>query len=525
MSNPGKNTYGQILKSSALIGSSSALNIGFGMVRTKAMAMLLGPAGFGLMSLYTSVSDLTRSLAGLGVNVSGVRQIAEAAGTGDEQKLARTVTTLRRVAFYSGALGALLLVVFCRQVSQWTFRDANHASAIALLAVAVFFADVSAGQMALVQGMRRIADLARLNVLGAFWGTALSIPIVYFCRPHENGVVPALVCVAAMGILTSWWYARKVKVQRPAMSMREVMDEASALLKLGLVFMVSALISTGLAPYLVRVILMRNIGLDAAGYYQSAWTLGGLYVGYILSAMGADFYPRLTAVANDNSQCNRLVNEQTEISLLLAGPGVLATLTFTPIVIQLFYSAKFGPAVETLRWICLGMLLRVASWPMGFILVAKGERKLFFWTEVLAGMVNVALIWAGVAMLGLQGAGIGFSASYLIYWIGIYAVVRQLSGFRWSTANKRMASVFIPMLVLVFVSKYAFARIPAAGEAFGALITVLAGIYALKTLCGLIPVQRLPKPARSMVVLFRLAPAVLPVQLAQAGAVETKETF
>src|SRR5262245_23897861 len=61
-----KHTYGQILKSSVLIGGSSVLNIGIGIVRTKAMAVLLGPAGFGLMGLYGSIADLAVSIAGMG---------------------------------------------------------------------------------------------------------------------------------------------------------------------------------------------------------------------------------------------------------------------------------------------------------------------------------------------------------------------------------------------------------------------------------------------------------------------------
>ena len=108
------------------------------------------------------------------------------------------------------------------------------------------------------------------------------------------------------------------------------------------------------------------------GLYQSAWTLGGLYIGFILDAMGADFYPRLTAVATDDRECTRLVNEQTEIGLLLAGPGVLGTLTFAPLVMTLFYTAEFSGAVEPLRWICLGMAalrglrsLRWPAWPSG----------------------------------------------------------------------------------------------------------------------------------------------------------------
>src|SRR5690606_30077475 len=77
-------SYGQILKSTAMIGGSSLVNVAFSVLRMKAIAVLLGPGGVGLMSLYTSMADLTQTLAGLGIQASGVRQIAEAAGTGDE---------------------------------------------------------------------------------------------------------------------------------------------------------------------------------------------------------------------------------------------------------------------------------------------------------------------------------------------------------------------------------------------------------------------------------------------------------
>src|SRR4051794_36116453 len=84
------NTYGHILKSSALVGGSQALSIVVGIVRTKAMAMLLGPSGFGLFGLYGSICDLTQGIAGLGVNSSGVRQIAEACASGKQQSIANT---------------------------------------------------------------------------------------------------------------------------------------------------------------------------------------------------------------------------------------------------------------------------------------------------------------------------------------------------------------------------------------------------------------------------------------------------
>jgi enterobacterial common antigen flippase len=495
-----KHSHGQILKSSGLIGIASLLNVGFSIIRAKAMALLIGATGTGLFGNYNAISDLVRTVGGLGINVSGVREIAAAVGTGDEVKIARTVSALRQVAVCSGAIAALVLLVLCRPVARFTFGDDDHAWAVALLALAVFFLEVSAGQAALVQGMRRIGDLARMNVWGALFGTVFSIPIVLVWG--ERGVVPSLVCVAGMGILTSWWYARKVKVQRVWLGVRGVISEASGLVKLGLIFMSSAFMTMGVT-YLVRTMVTRHNGLDDAGYYQAAWALAGQYAGYVLTAMAADFYPRLTAAATDNSKCNRLVNEQTEVGLLIAGPGILATLTFAQVVLQLFYSAAFKPAAELLCWISLGMLLRVASWPMGFILVAKGERQTFFWSEFVSNAVYLGLVWVGLREFGLRGAGLAFFGLYVLYLAGIYFVVRRLTGFRWSAANWRLAGLMAPVVALVFASRYYLPPLPA--MLLGAVATVLAGLYSLKTVCGLVPLEKLPRPAQKLLLLLKFA--------------------
>ena len=486
-------TYGQILKSSALVGGSSVINIAIGIVRTKAMALLLGPAGYGLFGLYGSIANLAQSLAGMGVNSSGVRQIAAAVGSGNSEQVALTTVVLRRTSIVLGALGALFLVVASRQVSTVTFGNRQQTAAVCLLSVAVFFQLVSWGQNALIQGMRRIADLAKIQVLGAFFGMVCSVILVYIWR--DKGVVPSLVCVALMSLVVSWWYSRKVHIQVPLLTASEVGREAGELLKLGLAFAATGFMTTGVA-YAVRIMLLRNVGFEATGYYQSAWTLGGLYVGFILQAMAADFYPRLTASAHDNPLCNRLVNEQTQVGFLLAGPGVLGTLTFTPMVIGLFYSAKFLAAVSVLRWICLGTTLQVITWPMGFIIVAKGKQALFFATELSWTVASLGFAWVCVRSLGLNGAGIAFFGSYLFYGVLLYPIVHRLSGFRWSAANKRLGVIFLSLITAVFCGFYILPFFWAA--CIGILATLLSGLYSVRVLSKYVSLDRLPAPIRRL---------------------------
>jgi antigen flippase len=499
-----KHTYDQILKSSALVGGSSVVNIAIGIVRTKAMAILLGPAGFGLFGLYTSIVNLSQGVAGMGVNSSGVRQIAEAVGSDNTERIALTIAVLRRTSIFLGVLGAGFLVVFSRQVSTLTFGNNQHAGAVCLLSLAVLFQLVSGGQGALIQGMRRIADLAKMNVLGALFGTMISITLVYFYR--EKGVVPSLVAIAAMTIVTTWWFSRKIKVniQTPSVTPSQVGHEITALLNLGFVFMLSGFITMGVA-YVVRITVLHKVGFAATGYYQSAWTLGGLYVSFILQAMAADFYPRLTASAHDDGACNRLVNEQAQVGLLLAGPGVIGTLTFAPLVIALFYSTKFGPAVGVLRWICLGTLMQVITWPMGYIIVAKAKRAIFFFCELTWGIVSLALAWICVAKFGLNGAGIAFFGSYLFHAILIYPIVYWLSGFRWSTANKQTGLLFLSLIAVVFCACYALPLIWATSIGIAALVA--SGAYSIRALLQLVSLGGIPRPVRLLMAKFGLLAA------------------
>lgn len=488
----GGSSYLEILKSSILVGGSSVVALMIGLLRTKAMAVLLGPAGFGLMGALTAIADLARSVADLGVTRSGVRQIAESVATGDTKRIGSTVKTLRWVALALAIVGSCLLAFGSGFISELTFGNAHHASGIALLSVAVLLRIVSDGQGAILQGTRRIADLARINIYGAALGVLTGVTLIYWYR--ENGVAPALVAAAAGSLIVSWWYCRRVKIEPLPLDAHAMGNEARALLRVGVAFMGSGLLMMGSA-YLVRLVVIRHDGLIAAGLYQSAWAIGGIYVGLVLQAMGTDFYPRLVAVANDHPTCNRLANEQAEVSILLAAPGVIGTIAIAPVVLTLLYSAEFVQATETLRWICLGMALRVVTWPIGYIIVAKAENLYFVSTETAWAIFNVTLTVVLVNRLGVAGAGISFFLSYILHGLIIYPSVRRITGFRWARAVVRVALVQFALIASAFVASMTLQL--AASAAIGLLLCAASCAYSLRTLSNLfthgVPAGRLGK--------------------------------
>ncbi|MFC1516562.1 O-antigen translocase, partial [Thermodesulfobacteriota bacterium] len=398
-----RSTYRQILKSTSLIGGSSLINMVIGMVRTKFVAVLLGPAGMGLMGVYTSITSIVNTISTMGIGTSGVRHIAEAYGTGDEDRVAYKVKTCRRIVWVTGVVGMATMILGCFSLSWISFGSSDHALAIALLGVTVLLGNIAVGQSCILQGTRRIGYMAMVSIIAALSGTIIGIPCYYFWG--MDGIVPSLVLISAANLATSCWYARQVPVTSVSMSWRKSWEGAADLLRFGIPYMLGTLMTT-LTVYLIRIFLIRQVGLGGVGIWMAAFTFSSVLVNFVLNAMGKDYYPRLAAVAHDNQLVSEAVNTQTEIALLLALPGLAATIIFAPLVIEIFYSGKFDASVDILRWSVYGIFGRVVSWPLAIIMLAKGMGKTFFCTETFGNLFYLVAVWSCTTLWGLPGTGV-----------------------------------------------------------------------------------------------------------------------
>jgi PST family polysaccharide transporter len=438
--------YRGILKSTSVIGGSSLINLLIGMVRTKFVAVLLGPGGTGVMGVYSAIIVMVSTISSMGISSSGVRQIAEAHGTGDPDRVARTATTIRRTVWLTGFLGMGVMVFGCVFFSRSVFGTDNYAVSIALIGITILLGNIAVGQSCILQGTRRISDLAKVGIIGALNGTAISIPCFYFLG--QEGIVPSLILTSVATLATSWWYAQRIAVKPVAVSWRESRLEATHLLRFGLPLMLAGLM-TALSGYLIRILLIRKVGLDGVGIWQAAFSLSGILVNFVLGAMGTDYYPRLTAVAGDDVRVREEVNAQTEIALLLAVPGLAATIIFAPLAIPVFYSGKFDAAVDILRWSVYGIFGRVVSWPLGFVILAKGMGKTFFCSEALCSAFYVFAVWFCIRIWGLRGTGIAFLLLYLVATIMIYALTYKIGRTTWTGTTIAHIGIFGAILALI----------------------------------------------------------------------------
>ncbi len=456
------------------------------MVRTKVIAVVLGPGGVGLEALFDSIVTLSRTLVDGGFGPAGVRQIAAASGTGGLDAAARIAAVLRYAYLVLGIAAAAAVFFFRASTSRLVFGSEDHAGAVGLLSVTLLFTAAAGGQGVVLNGLRRIGDLARINVWGTLAGAAISIPIVLVWG--LDGVAPYMVLASAASLLVSSFYIRRLRLPRVHLAMSEAARDIWPLLRLGTAFLATSLMSTG-TIFVLRVMVTRSAGVEAAGYFQAASALSMVYVGFILTAMGTDYFPRLTAVADDDVRCNRMVNEQTEVSFLLALPGILATVVLAPWVISVMYSSRFAIAADILMWQMAGMFLRLAAWPIGFILMAKGRGVAFVCADAVAWTIYIGLAWVGLRMFGLPGVGMAFLGCYVVYTVLIFVLVRGVSGFSWSPASRRLLALGLASISIAFGVRHWLAE-PWA-TIVGTGLVALVGFYCVREIVQIPGMERL----------------------------------
>lgn len=428
------------------MGGAAVLTLLLGLIKAKFAAVLIGAAGLGVLAALTAIHGLLGTLFGLGLQSSAVRDVATAAATNQAAAVAATASVLKKVCWLTGTIGLGFTIVFSSTISRMTFDTSDYALEVALLGLMLLFGNLAAARLALLQGLRRISDLAKTNVLAALVSTAISV--LAFAWLGVEGVIIALIAGAFIQFVFASHYERRLAIETVSLRWGQVASQARTMVELGAVLMWSTLLVSAVTLFTVSHLTYR-LGLESVGHFSAAFALSGAFVNFVLAAMAADYYPRLVGATGSQVEVNRLVNEQTEIGILLVLPGMLAAMLLAPILIWLFYSSEFMPAVDSLRWFVLGCFIRVVSWPLSFVILAFGRKKIFFMVETGANLLHVALIVIGVANFGLAGVSVAFFAMYVIYGLTLFGIVSRLTGFVWSAGARKIGSLSLAAIGIV----------------------------------------------------------------------------
>ena len=439
--------YSHVLKYTGIFGGVQGLNILISLVRNKLIALLLGPQGMGLASLFNTTTNFISQATNLGISFSAVKHVSALFEEGDEAKIAHFVKVVRAWSLITALLGMMVCVVLGPFLSSKTFSWGDHTLHFVLLSPAVGLLAITGGETAILKGARCLRSLAVIQAYSIFAALIISVPIYYFFG--QTGIVPVIVLMAFVSMLLTIRHSYRL-FPLQLRGAHGVLGEGMGMVRLGVAFVVAGILGSG-AEMLIRSYLNVTGDLDVVGLYNAGFILTVTYAGMVFSAMETDYFPRLSSLGNDAIQMSLTVNRQIEVSLLIMSPMMALLIIGLPILMPLLYSREFLPVIAMAQVSVFSMYIKSFSLPISYITLAKGDSIDYMVLEAIYDVVLVLLIMAGYHFWGLFGTGVALSVSYLVDFlvVGSYAYYRY--HYRLSGTVVFYAAIQITLGVAVYI--------------------------------------------------------------------------
>ena len=272
-----RGSYEHVLKYMGLFGGIQGMGIAISLLRNKLVAVLLGPDGMGLISLFNSSIKFVSDSTSFGISVSAIKALSEAYEKGDEEELQRLMLIVRSWGLLTALLGMFLLMVAGPLLSSQTFSWGNHTLHYIFLSPVVAMMAITGVEMAILKSTGKLRNIAVITMYTMLSSLFIAVPIYFFFG--MSGIVPTIVLTTfAQMVATVSYSYRHFPLSFSFRS--SVLREGLGIVWLGIAFVVAGIFGSG-ADFIIRSYINNVAGLDMVGFYNSGYMMTIIYGGMI----------------------------------------------------------------------------------------------------------------------------------------------------------------------------------------------------------------------------------------------------
>ncbi len=442
-----KAEYRQVLKATGLFGGVQIIIILSGLVRSKIAAILIGPTGIGISSIYNNVLLMLASMIGLGIGSSAIREIAQ---TQETQKKRRIAKITQNLALLLSIAGLIVTVISAYPLSKVMFGDSHHILGFFVIAIAVFFNIFSTGYDACLKGFHATKRLVLVSVYSAILNVILSFVLFYI---YGIVAIPAAIAINAMLVFILNYYQTKQAVQVSDIKIKTstTLKEGKTILVLGLMLILSSLIDYFVTNTTNAIISHRG-SLADLGLFQGAMTITTMSINMVLAAMANDYYPRLSKNVHDKKRFNETINIQVIIAMLLMVPILNGMIIASPILIRLFLSEEFLNITDFIHWILFGFMFMSIVWCLYYVPLAHGDTKRFLGMSIANAVFRLSIQIPGYLLGGLKGIAIGHAISVIIYALFSYLYINKIYNIKFDQKFIQISLTLLSLSSIVLIT-------------------------------------------------------------------------
>ena len=470
-----KNLFDRILKYTGVFGGVQGVNVLITMVLNIFKSRWLGPVGYGITESLNRNLEPVRSSTNLGIATVAVPVISHAAGEPQAEGLDRKILLTRSWALLTAILGMTVCLALAPYLSMRAFDgDRSYTYSFMILSMSVAAAAVTNGETAILKGAGMLRQIALSRLLTGAVSLCVSVPLYWFLR--IDGIVLALALSVIGGLCVTCCYSLKRFPYRVRPFSWSLLREGTGMIGFGLFFTVTAFLAS-LAWQFITNYIQKEGGEAILGVYSAGYMLVTYFTDLFMAVVESEYFPRLSAAADDMPRSHSLMNNQSLAMSMLSAPLVIPFMLLVPVMVFVVLEyEKFHDSIMLAQLAVIGLYFKSVYQPIAFLVTARSDSKVYMLQESLCYILLIICIVVGYRGAGVKGIGMAFAAWELSYLLLVLLVSRIRYGFR-------MAPVLVrKILTQGLIVAAAAAAVVAGGYAGYAVCAVLCAVSAVLSL-------------------------------------------
>ena len=408
-----------LIKTSVLTGISTIIKVISAFVINKVIAIYVGPSGLAIVGQLQNFMELIVTFSNGAITNGIVKYTAEYQTIEQKQKIFSSSIVISLVC---SLIISIFLFGFSDYLSKLILKDVQYSSVFIVFGLTIFLFALNTVLMSILNGQKEIKKYILVNIASSIF--SLFFTSFLIMQLNLMGALYALVVnqsviffVTLVFVVKSNWF--KLEYFKQGLDK----ESLSKLSRYSLMAITSAL-TVPVSHLIIRNYIGENLGWDSAGYWQGIWYISTMYLMIITTSLSIYYLPKLSEI-QDNSELKKEIYSGYKIIMPIVIVMSVAIFLLKEYIILIAFSDKFMPMMELFAWQLIGDVIKIASWLLGFITLAKAMTKIFIYTEIGFSVLFVILSIYFINTFGLIGITYAFSLNYFLYLIMMIFIFRK----------------------------------------------------------------------------------------------------
>jgi len=415
-----------LIRTSLLTGTSTVIKVAAGFVTNKVVAVIAGPPGMALIGQVQNVSSILQNISSGIFGTAVVKYTAE--WRDDPVRREAFLRLSFTIAFWASLAVGGFTAGISYVLARWLLKAPEYWWVFALLGALLPVFSINSLVLSVINGLGDVRRLTVINIAQSIVGLGVSVALPW-CFGLAGALASAVLAATVIFVILLPELRRHAWLRLGRLAWEGDRENLRRLGNFALMAVVSGLCAP-VAQIAVRGWIIQRCSADEAGYWQALMRLSSAYLMFFTTTLSVYFLPKFSSL-DPSGVVRELKRGYALILPVLAGGFFLIWLARGWLVPMLF-SPQFQPMKDLLAYQLTGDFLKIGSWIMSFVMLARAKTGLFIVSEIIFNTLYVglstALVGAG-GEGGARGALVAWIVLYALYWAFVAAALpRMLSG-------------------------------------------------------------------------------------------------